>query len=54
MKFAVFVVTSALLVAILPNCKGKIRHFPRKEERPAGSSEKADTALGKVSAVVFP
>ena len=47
------VVTTALLVAIISICMGKIRHFPRKEERPADSGYKVATELGMVSSV-FP
>lgn len=47
--FAGVVVTTALLLASLPNSRGKIRHFPRQEERPVGSGDNVATALGKVS-----
>ena len=49
MRIAVGVVTAALLVAILPNCRGKIRHLPQR----TSDSDKVPTELGKVS-FLFP
>ena len=49
MRIAVGVVTAAILVAILPNCRGEIRHFPQR----SSDSDKVPTELGKVL-VVFP
>ena len=43
----------AFLVAIISICTGKIRHFPRKEERPVQSGDKVATELGEVRSVAM-